>query len=358
MFTDESLRVAGGGQPGTAPSSCPSARDRSCLAALAKPVLDSAADELVGTRVGLLLSDEEGWIVDHRVNDHALRSALNRVGLSPGHVWAGRFVGTNALERMFVRTEPVTVPGPEHLASVLAGLSGAAAPFTDPRTGRLLGAVGVVCPVEDANPLLVPYACRVAIALEGQLVGDASAAERALLERFVRIRLHTRVPLVSIGPRRMFLNAAAARYVEAVDHAVLWDCAERAISGRPRRAEAIRLSRGTQVAAECEPILFGAEPIGALVRLAVHAPDTDRTGAEVHRRSPRIGWASLTAAQLGVAELVATGLTNRAVASRLYVSPHTVDFHLRQIFNKLGIRSRVDLARIVAQQRHELQPAA
>jgi DNA-binding CsgD family transcriptional regulator len=37
----------------------------------------------------------------------------------------------------------------------------------------------------------------------------------------------------------------------------------------------------------------------------------------------------------------------------LYLSRHTIDFHLRQIFNKLGIRSRVELARIVAEQRIE-----
>ena len=47
--------------------------------------------------------------------------------------------------------------------------------------------------------------------------------------------------------------------------------------------------------------------------------------------------------------LVADGLTNREVAERLYVSPHTVNGHLRHAFEKLGITSRVALTRIVAQ---------
>jgi len=47
-----------------------------------------------------------------------------------------------------------------------------------------------------------------------------------------------------------------------------------------------------------------------------------------------------------VARLVASGLTNRQVASELFVSPHTVGFHLRQIYRKLSIQSRVDLARM------------
>ena len=67
---------------------------------------------------------------------------------------------------------------------------------------------------------------------------------------------------------------------------------------------------------------------------------------------------SLSAAQLGVANLVAAGLTNQQAAARLYLSPHTIDFHLRQIFNKLGISSRVELARIVAEHRSDHENAA
>jgi DNA-binding NarL/FixJ family response regulator len=53
---------------------------------------------------------------------------------------------------------------------------------------------------------------------------------------------------------------------------------------------------------------------------------------------------------LSVAELVAEGMTNRQVAHELCVSPHTVDFHLRQVFRKLDISNRVTLARIVVQR--------
>ena len=59
------------------------------------------------------------------------------------------------------------------------------------------------------------------------------------------------------------------------------------------------------------------------------------------------GWDSLTEAEYSVTELVAEGLTNREVATRLFLSPHTVDSHLRHIFRKLDISSRMDLVRIV-----------
>ena len=64
-----------------------------------------------------------------------------------------------------------------------------------------------------------------------------------------------------------------------------------------------------------------------------------------HEARPDTGWESLTGTEEKVARLVAGGLTNRQVASELFVSPHTVGFHLRQIYRKLSIQSRVDLAR-------------
>ena len=47
-----------------------------------------------------------------------------------------------------------------------------------------------------------------------------------------------------------------------------------------------------------------------------------------------------------VADLVGRALTNQQIARRLGISTHTVNFHLRRIFGKLGIQSRVNLAQI------------
>ncbi len=69
----------------------------------------------------------------------------------------------------------------------------------------------------------------------------------------------------------------------------------------------------------------------------------------VARERAEKGWASMTDSELAVARRVAQGLTNREVAEQLFVSPHTVSSHLRSIFAKLDINSRLALARLAAQ---------
>ena len=65
------------------------------------------------------------------------------------------------------------------------------------------------------------------------------------------------------------------------------------------------------------------------------------------RHRPTSGWESLTATEQAVSRLVAEGLTNGAVARRLYISPHTVNTHLRHVFTKMGVPNRVALATLV-----------
>jgi DNA-binding CsgD family transcriptional regulator len=64
---------------------------------------------------------------------------------------------------------------------------------------------------------------------------------------------------------------------------------------------------------------------------------------------PETGWAAMTDSELAVARLVTRGLTNREIAEQLFVSPHTVNSHLRQIFAKLKVNSRVALTRVASE---------
>ena len=90
----------------------------------------------------------------------------------------------------------------------------------------------------------------------------------------------------------------------------------------------------------------GAEVDGARVRSRLRELGVHRRRTPL-RPAPEHGMAALTRAEREVVDLVAAGGTNRQVAEQLFLSPHTVNTHLRNAFLKLGVRSRVELARLV-----------
>jgi DNA-binding NarL/FixJ family response regulator len=69
-----------------------------------------------------------------------------------------------------------------------------------------------------------------------------------------------------------------------------------------------------------------------------------RASGETARRRDASSAAELTPQELQVARVVRQGLSNRDAAAQLFVSPRTVDFHLRNVFAKLGVTSRAELA--------------
>jgi DNA-binding CsgD family transcriptional regulator len=60
---------------------------------------------------------------------------------------------------------------------------------------------------------------------------------------------------------------------------------------------------------------------------------------------PKTGLGSLTKSEAAVGRLAAEGNTDKQIAEKLFISPHTAHTHLRHIFEKLGINSRVHLSR-------------
>ncbi len=71
------------------------------------------------------------------------------------------------------------------------------------------------------------------------------------------------------------------------------------------------------------------------------------TGEKALRRAAK-ATVELSPREAQIADLVASGETNREVAARLFISPATVDYHLRKVFKKLDVSSRTQLARKIA----------
>ncbi|MFI6014646.1 LuxR C-terminal-related transcriptional regulator [Streptomyces sp. NPDC051243] len=91
---------------------------------------------------------------------------------------------------------------------------------------------------------------------------------------------------------------------------------------------------------------FGAPHCAAQARTELRALGTPAAPAQP---GPETLTARLTAQQLLVARMAAEGATNREIAARLALSPRTIDHHLRGVFTRLGIRSRIELVRLIAE---------
>jgi DNA-binding NarL/FixJ family response regulator len=120
----------------------------------------------------------------------------------------------------------------------------------------------------------------------------------------------------------------------------------RALAAGGMRTEAIAMLR----AAESELDVCGCARVRDEMRRELR-----RLGARAEKRGPAAagdsGLPSLTKRELEIAELVTDRKTNREIAATLFLSDKTIESHLRNIFVKLGVSSRVDVARAVERNR-------
>jgi DNA-binding CsgD family transcriptional regulator len=258
---------------------------------------------------------------------------------------------TASIARVMLRSG---VPGVERHAAWLLALQAQAG--GDPAGARQwLAARGEterlsLFPLFPLDPADDPQLVRVAVAS-----GDRELAESvtAAAERRAELNPGAAVLLASAVHARGLLTGNPGLLTQAV---TILEAAKRRLAlasaledlavvqiraGRPGQAVAA-LDRALVIHADC-----GARWDMARVRRRLRKLGIQRRLPAGRR--PAAGWAALTESELAVVRLVADDLTNREVAERLYVSPHTVNGHLRHAFEKLGINSRVALARIAAQ---------
>jgi DNA-binding CsgD family transcriptional regulator len=96
------------------------------------------------------------------------------------------------------------------------------------------------------------------------------------------------------------------------------------------------------------------ESLTILERLGV-SPWVARAQAEIARVPVRRASADLTPTEERIARLVATGLTNREVADRAFVSAKTVEANLSRVYDKLGVHSRAELGRVMNERERAIK---
>ena len=217
--------------------------------------------------------------------------------------------------------------------------------------------------VDDDGPLpwaAAPVLDQVADELEGTGVGllltdargqvvDRRAADSGVLARLDRIGL---APGFLYGEDLIGTNAIGTAITQQ---------GPAVVTGTEHFADALTL-----MACAATPVTDGAGQMIGVIDLTCAAenfnpmllPFAKRAAWEIGRRlregtNPRGthpgGWASLTDTERAVAYLAAQGLAGRVVADRMLLSQQTVRSHLRRVFRKLGVRSRVELARVTEQ---------
>jgi signal transduction histidine kinase len=216
---------------------------------------------------------------------------------------------------------------------------------------------------DDDGPLrwaAAPILDQVADELEGTGVGlllsdargqvvDRRAADTAILTRLDHIEL---APGFLYGESLIGTNAIGTAIAQQ---------APSVVTGTEHFADALG-----SMACAATPVTDGAGEMIGVIDLTCAAEDFNplllpfakRAAREIgHRlrqgvnppRLPARSWLSLTDTERAVAHLAAQGLSSRAVADHMRLPPPTIRSHLRRVFRKLGVRSRVELARVIEQ---------
>jgi DNA-binding NarL/FixJ family response regulator len=212
------------------------------------------------------------------------------------------------------------------------------------QAGRLLQSI-----VGAVSPGVLPW--RSSAALAHLALGETSRAWDLAAEE---LELARRAGVTRIVIRDLRVQGLTLRGNEGIE--LLRQAVETG-DGYGRRLEHIQalidlgaaLRRANRRAAARDPLTraLNLAAHGGLSVLAERARTELQASGARARRSMLSGPEALTPSQRRVADLAAQGLTTRMIAEALFITPKTVEFHLRQIYQKLDISSRAELAALL-----------
>jgi DNA-binding CsgD family transcriptional regulator len=232
----------------------------------------------------------------------------------------------------------------------------------DALAGDLLGArpspqLSALVRVAAANPRRIVELSQVLLDENAIVARDGVADLAPVVSAGVRAHLRRSLGTVSAETRRLMLVASAIGLTFGL--ADLAELMRNSAAGLlPHVEEA--LASGL-VVTDGEGLAFAHELVRSAVaesvpagvhrtlreeaagRLGLLRAVPDPRASTAPRNDPPRAADQLSHRERVIARFVGQGLTNRQIAARLYLSPHTVNFHLRQIFRKLDINSRVRL---------------
>jgi DNA-binding CsgD family transcriptional regulator len=183
--------------------------------------------------------------------------------------------------------------------------------------------------------------------------GRLSQAERELEDLQQKASRTGRTWAHAVAARCRGLLAPAAEIEEHFENALQWHARAPLPFARARTELCYgeRLRRARRRSDAREQLVRASATFHALgATIWAQRAERELAAAGYSRRTPaeHSPWAELTAAETRVAQIIVEGATYDEAASALFVSPRTVESHLRQIYRKVGVRSRSELTRRLA----------
>lgn len=313
--------------------------DDSKLRWAAAPPMTAVSADLPDIPSALLLIDRRVHVIDRWARTTRTALQMDAVGAAPGFFCNETVIGTNSIGMAATTRGMSLVRGFEHYADALVHVTCASRAVVDPFTGQLLGVVNLTIADPAPSHLMLALVGRVVHETQQRLLDETGTRSLLVYDAFLQARRRWKGPVAAVDRSAIYINPAARRLVASTDRETIWTWAQACARSGSGPVPTLELPEPTPVAT-CEPVRDGSDLIGAVVHFAA----SDRPA----RATKGDQLLSLTDSELSVARSVANGLTNRETAAELFISPHTVDYHLRHIFRKLDVDSRVQLARIVA----------
>ncbi len=315
-------------------------RDSSSVGALPYPLAARAQGNLALGRFARARADAEEAVAlaEQTGQDPALVIALGM--LAAVHGWHGdEAAAREAAERAIELGERRRIPLPAIYAKYALGLLAAAA---EDRAEEAIERLETVR--DEALPGNVLWAPHL---VDAYLRAGRRDDADALVEHYARTIGHRRIAPAMLERLRGMTTGDAAHFERALALHEAGPAPFEVARTRLAYGEFLRAAdRRDEAREQLREALAGFERVDAV-------PFAERARREL-RAAGAITRSALTAAdeltphELRVAQLVAQGLTNREAAAALFVSAKTVEHHLRNVFRKLGVRRRTELARLMA----------
>jgi transcriptional regulator of acetoin/glycerol metabolism len=247
------------------------------LTRAAGDITSDVADQLSGEAVSVILTDEEGVVLDRRTGDSALSQHLDRVWLAPGFSYAERYVGTNGIGTALEGRGPAQVFGHEHYVEHLEDLACAGAPIRHPVSGKLLGVIDLTCWRREANAVMVAAVSSIARRIEETLLEQSGRRELALLHDYRAACQRNRGAVFALSDDLLMMNDRARELVPPADQVpLLAEAAEALSSGRPRQL-VVDLPSGATARVQCRPTWTDSGVNGGILQVQLLVGDSAGT---------------------------------------------------------------------------------